>query len=168
MSNKVKKKLVVVVDDDPSIHEIFKKILEPYKEIKVLIARNAGEILKLISSMKPDAIILDLMMPYGDAKKTLKGGTDPQNVDTGVRVIRRLREKNKDIWVSVVTARNAPPVIADVKGLLGQKGRMYFKPADDLEIENDLCLALGLKSKVSPSLLGANYRPPSHIQGGNL
>jgi len=166
MSNKAGKKLVAVVDDDPSIQGAFKKSLKLYDDIEVCVAKNAGEILKLISKKKLDLIILDLMMPYGDAKKSLNAETDLHNIDAGIRMLHRLRKNNKDIWVLVLTARNSPPAIREVRELLGQRGRLYFKPANTLEIENDLAVALGLESKVSPILLEANYRPLTSFKGG--
>lgn len=167
MSSTTAKKYIAIVDEELSIQDNLKKMMEPYDDVEVYIAGDAGEILKLISKKKKlRAIILDLAMPYGNAKTTLKGRTDPQNLDAGIRVLRWLREKDKDIWVSVLTARAAPEVIREVKELLGQRGRIYLKPANNLEIENDLACALEIPSKVPQILLGANYRPP--ILGGSL
>jgi two-component system alkaline phosphatase synthesis response regulator PhoP len=59
------KKKVLVIDDDPDIIEIVKASLakEPYE---ILVAYDGEEGVKAARASKPDAIILDIMMPNKD------------------------------------------------------------------------------------------------------
>lgn len=53
---------VAVIDDDPAIVEVVKTVLES-KKIKVQVANNGEDGVKLIKEYKPDLIILDVQMP---------------------------------------------------------------------------------------------------------
>ena len=55
-------KTILVVDDEPAIFELIKALLEP-EDIKIVIAHNGEEGLKLLVNMIPDLIILDMNMP---------------------------------------------------------------------------------------------------------
>jgi hypothetical protein len=61
----------------------------------------------------------------------------------------------------VVTARVHPPLINKLQLLLGERGRIYLKPFNDLLLENDLAVFLGLESQVPPIFLPKEYAPPS-------
>jgi len=53
---------ILVIDDDPDVHTVVKKILEP-KSYKVLSAYDGGEGLRKVVEERPDLIILDVIMP---------------------------------------------------------------------------------------------------------
>jgi two-component system chemotaxis response regulator CheY len=57
--------LVLVVDDDPDILEAICDILE-VEDYRVAKARNGLEALQKVDVERPDAILLDLMMPVMD------------------------------------------------------------------------------------------------------
>lgn len=57
--------LVLVVDDDPDILEAISDILE-VEQYRVVKARNGLEALERVEAERPDAILLDLMMPVMD------------------------------------------------------------------------------------------------------
>jgi CheY-like chemotaxis protein len=57
--------LVLVVDDDPDILEAICDILE-VEAYRVVKARNGLEALQKVDVERPDAILLDLMMPVMD------------------------------------------------------------------------------------------------------
>jgi CheY-like chemotaxis protein len=57
--------LVLVVDDDPDILEAICDILE-VEAYRVVKARNGLEALQRVDAERPDAILLDLMMPVMD------------------------------------------------------------------------------------------------------
>jgi two-component system chemotaxis response regulator CheY len=57
--------LVLVVDDDPDILEAITDILE-VEDYRVAKARNGVEALERVEAERPDAILLDLMMPVMD------------------------------------------------------------------------------------------------------
>lgn len=62
--------VVLVIDDDPSVHEIIQHVLKK-QQLKILSAFNGEEGLKLARESQPFAIILDLMMPIMDGWEVL-------------------------------------------------------------------------------------------------
>jgi CheY-like chemotaxis protein len=63
MSKGVKKK-VLVVDDEPNVRQLVKRILS--REYSVIEAENGEEAVNLAGSTKPAIIIMDMMMPVMD------------------------------------------------------------------------------------------------------
>ena len=56
---------ILVVDDEPGITELLTDILE-FHGYPVLVANNAEEALDVLQVQRPDAILVDLMMPSVD------------------------------------------------------------------------------------------------------
>ncbi|MBW2741453.1 MAG: response regulator transcription factor, partial [Deltaproteobacteria bacterium] len=84
MSSNAKKK-VVLVEDDPEVRKIIRETLSPYfQDIKVFEATNAGVAMNLLfpdpPDNRPDALILDLMMPYGEAGQELDSDSDHDQI----------------------------------------------------------------------------------------
>ncbi len=87
------KKKILVVDDEPDMVEMLKLILES-ASYEVLTAYDGQEGVEKARSDRPDAIILDLMMPRKDgfqACKELKG--DPATTMIPVLVLTAISEK---------------------------------------------------------------------------
>jgi two-component system response regulator VicR len=84
------KKTILVVDDDPSILEIVSLMLKAEK-YKVITAGSGKECLDIVKTVKPDYILLDIMMPLMD----------------GWEVLRKIKSKKdlKDIPVAMLTAK---------------------------------------------------------------
>jgi len=53
---------ILVIDDDPDVHTVVKKTLEP-QSYKVLSAYDGFEGLRKVVDERPDLIILDVIMP---------------------------------------------------------------------------------------------------------
>jgi two-component system alkaline phosphatase synthesis response regulator PhoP len=53
---------ILVIDDDPDVHTVVKKILEP-QSYKVVSAYDGFEGLRKVVDERPDLIILDVIMP---------------------------------------------------------------------------------------------------------
>jgi len=56
------KKKILVVDDDPGVVELLKEILTA-QNYRVISARNGDEAIKKVREEKPDAIVLDVVLP---------------------------------------------------------------------------------------------------------
>ena len=139
MSNNAKKK-VILVEDDPEVRKIIRETLSPYfQDIDVFEATNAGEAMNLLfpasPGNRPDALILDLMMPYGEAGQALDSDSDQDQIETGVRLLDYLRNREKTelsthiaypLWVAVVTARNNPHLIQIEKPYLQYQINLYY------------------------------------------
>lgn len=62
---------VLVVDDEPRVGQLFKKVLSE-EGYRVLTASSGREALALASEAKPDLILLDIVMPDLDGVSTLR------------------------------------------------------------------------------------------------
>ena len=166
--------LILVVDDEASLVSVVRGYLEQ-AGYGVVTASNGREALFVAREQQPDLIILDLMMPYGTGAQELDANSDRDEVDTGVQLLRHLREREKaeenhysssPLWVAVITARNNPHLIQKLEQLLNGRGRIYLKPFTDFELEHDLAHVLGIDSKVPPALLPDGYVLPKLTNGG--
>lgn len=76
------RKKILVVDDEPDIVEMVQTALEA-ASYQVITACDGKEAIEKTRSEKPDAIILDLMMPGMDgfaASEELKGGQETSHI----------------------------------------------------------------------------------------
>lgn len=65
--------LLLCVDDDPDDVELLCEAVKTIDQRHIcVVARNGGEALKLLETLRPDAIILDVNMPVMDGKETLR------------------------------------------------------------------------------------------------
>ncbi len=65
-------KRILVVDDDDGVREVIQICLEAIAGWKVLPAASGGEALIVAEDQKPDAILLDVMMPDMDGLNTFQ------------------------------------------------------------------------------------------------
>lgn len=76
-------KSILLIDDEPNIAEVIAVCLESFKGWKVQIA-NSGKVgLSIVEALKPDAILLDVMMPIMDGMtvyQNLKKNPVTQNI----------------------------------------------------------------------------------------
>ena len=80
---------VLVVDDDPQLREALTRALE-LDHYRVSTASNGVKALESVTSLRPDVMVLDVMMPY-------VGGLD---------VCRTLRSRKDKLPILVLTARD--------------------------------------------------------------
>lgn len=80
-------KKILVVDDEKDFLEIVKARLEA-NDYEVVTASDGKEALDKVRSEKPDAVLLDVLMPVMD----------------GIDVLKRIRKINKKLPVFIVTA----------------------------------------------------------------
>jgi len=81
------KKKILVVDDEPDFVNVIRLRLEAHN-YEVVTAFSGKEALQKLTSLKPDAVFLDIMMP---------------NLD-GLQVLKKIRSRNKDLPVFIITA----------------------------------------------------------------
>jgi two-component system OmpR family response regulator len=80
---------LLVVDDEPSIRELLTASLR-FAGFEVVPAGDGAEALRLAELQRPDLVVLDVMLPDLD----------------GFSVVRRLRERGRDMPVLFLTARD--------------------------------------------------------------
>src|SRR4029077_6641998 len=81
---------VLVVDDEPSLAELLSSVLR-YEGWSVRTAGTGAEAVKAGREFRPDAVVLDIMLPDFD----------------GIEVMRRLRAELPDVCVLFLTSRDA-------------------------------------------------------------
>jgi two-component system response regulator MprA len=81
---------VLVVDDDRAVRESLRRSLE-FNGYRVSMASDGAEALAGIGTVKPDVVVMDVMMPRLD----------------GIEATRALRAAGHDVPILVLTARDA-------------------------------------------------------------
>lgn len=156
-------KRVLLVEDDEGVMDTLQRIVGRLgSDVEAVKAVDAGEAIRILrtrdTSSRIDAMILDVMMPYGNAELELAGRSDPGMDDTGVHLLEKLRQEESEtgverLWVGVVTARIHHTVLQRIEDLIGDSGRLYPKPFPTLLLQHHLACALGIESKVPKALL---------------
>jgi len=90
-------KKIMVVDDEPDTVDLVKLVLET-EGFEVMTAYSGSECLMKLDKEKPDAVLLDIMMPEMD----------------GWEVFKKIREKYSELPVAMLTVRNQ-----DIDKMLG-------------------------------------------------
>jgi len=121
---------VVVIDDDPSIREVAAVALSAVGGHEVHTAGTGAEGLDLARRVRPDAILLDVMMPVHD----------------GPTVLGRLRAvpELRDVPVVFLTAKVGSQDISRLDGM-GATG-VLTKPFNPLDLSAELAQVLGWPS----------------------
>lgn len=104
-------KKILIVEDDQYLIDAYQAKLGHSKTIKIEIARDGNEALDIIATSKPDAIILDLVMP---------------NLD-GFGFLKELKEKHVSIPIVVSSNLDAPQ---DIKRAMDLGAEDYFTKSD--------------------------------------
>ena len=107
-----KKKRVLLVEDDESVRRMVRVSLE-MNEYDVIEAKDGLEGLLLLEMEKPDAVVLDLMMPDVG----------------GERMLAQLRSAPETKRTPVVIITGKPEVAPEVIGLVGREN-FFPKPFD--------------------------------------
>ena len=89
MPAKPAKSRVLVVDDDKAVRESLRRSLE-FNGYEVTLAGDGAEALAVISSARPDVVVMDVMMPRLN----------------GLEATRALRSAGNDVAILVLTARD--------------------------------------------------------------
>jgi DNA-binding response OmpR family regulator len=103
---------VLVVEDDPSVRGLLQTILED-EALDVVLAADGEEGLRLARTIRPDVVLLDVMMPG-------LGGPD---------VIRRLRQPDGTLPFAILVVTGAAEVVAPLRSELGPDS-VLEKPFD--------------------------------------
>ena len=82
---------MLVVDDDDSVREVTQMALELVAKWHVLAATGGAAAITLAQEHRPDAVLLDLMMPVVDGRATFEA--------------LRADERTRDIPVILLTAK---------------------------------------------------------------
>ena len=92
---------VLIVDDDPTVRESLRGLLEQRGLTPVGAASNGHEAVSLASSLEPDVIVMDRMMPGMD----------------GVEATRRIKQTHPDTQVILLSAQLDDEVQREGEGM---------------------------------------------------
>jgi CheY-like chemotaxis protein len=97
---------VLVVDDDDSIREITQMALEVVAGWRVIVAAGGAVALELAREHRPDAVLLDLMMPVVDGRATFLGlQADESTRDIPVVLLTaKLQVSGPQVWDDLAVA----------------------------------------------------------------
>lgn len=120
---------ILLVDDEDDIREVAQMSLEMTAGWEVLTAPSGAEALRLAASERPDAILLDVMMPGMDGPATaraLRASADTAEIPIillTAKVQAADRRRFDDLGVSGVLSKPFDPMelAAQVAGVLGWK-----------------------------------------------
>lgn len=111
------KKKILIVDDEPDFLEVMKVRLEA-NNYEVATASNGDDALDAIKRNKPDAVLLDILMPGMD----------------GLEVLKRIRKTDNKLPVYIITAFSTEERFR-VANKFGASG--FIVKTDDLAKEVD-------------------------------
>lgn len=84
-------KRVLIIEDDPAIHRLYKRLFEHEAGFEVESADNGLTGLELIPVFQPDIILLDIVLPTMDGMEFLRNlKADPTKRDTPVIVVTNM------------------------------------------------------------------------------
>jgi len=92
-------KKIMVVDDEESLVELVKAVLEQ-EDYEVITAADGNECLKKLKSVKPDLILLDMMMPGISGREVCeKIRSDPKtkNLKVAFLTVAKFSETGRDV-----------------------------------------------------------------------
>ena len=122
------KRKILVVDDEQAFLRVLQNRLESM-EYEVVTASNGKEALEKIKTDKPDAVLLDIMMPVLD----------------GIQTLKEIRKTDKNLPVLMLTASSDAERFKSAKDL--NASGFIIKTAD-LKIEmNNISNVLNIAAK---------------------
>lgn len=150
---KLRKIKVCVVDDNRELVGLLEDYISSQDDMEIAgIAHNGQDCLEMLSSIDPDVLVLDIIMPHLD----------------GLAVLERLRELKKGALPNVImlTAFGQE----DVTKKAVELGASYFilKPFDMENLGNHIRQVSGKSSQVSRKVPSSNYRPQTEQKPKNL
>ncbi|MFA4829443.1 MAG: response regulator [Thermodesulfovibrionales bacterium] len=110
------KNKILIVDDSQAIRKSLRELLEKNKYNVIGEAGSGAEAIKLFSSLSPDIVMLDIIMPQLG----------------GVETLRMLRSLNKDVKIIMVSALDS---LDRVKECLKAGANHYIlKPFEEAKV----------------------------------
>jgi two-component system, sensor histidine kinase and response regulator len=108
--------LIAVVDDEPRNRNLLRAYLEP--EFRVVEAADGEKALEVVASMRPDLVLLDVMLPTID----------------GIEVCRRLKEERQDDYLPILLITALEAQEDRNRGLSCGADDFLTKPVDRTEL----------------------------------
>lgn len=127
---------IVIADDHAMMREGIKKLLEYDGTIKVIAeAADGNECLKILDTIHPDILLLDINMP----------------VKNGIEVLKEIRQKDKELKVLILTVHNEVEYL--VKAIdIGVNGYI-LKDSESSELKKAIFAIISGENFIQPDLI---------------
>jgi CheY-like chemotaxis protein len=140
-------KTVLVIDDDPTIHDLVKRFLNK-QGFKIRTANSGEEGLRLARTIRPQAITLDVMMPGMNGWSVLTAlKANPQTADIPVVMMTMVDDQNlgyalgaAEYLLKPVQAKQLGAILDKYKSDLTSNSILVVE--DDLDTRTMLCRQL--------------------------
>ena len=126
----MKRLLVLVVDDEPNLCTVLRRVLK-IEGYKVITALDGKKALRLIKEKRPDIILLDIVMPGMNGRE----------------VCRRARELSPTAKIIYFTGRADSVEPAKLRELHGEVDAFVAKPATGKQILSAISRVLPRKDR---------------------
>ena len=108
---------ILVVDDDPNLRVLLRQMLE-LRGFEVVDAEDGEDALNVVAEAKPDAVVLDVMMPIMD----------------GITVCKRLRSQPETAQLPIIMLSGKASQEAVEEGLQAGANKYLCKPIPMAEL----------------------------------
>ena len=91
-------KKILIVDDEESIREVVSAVIEP-EGYKITLASDGADCLEKLKTLKPDLILLDMMMPGMSGRETcekIRANPKTKNLKVAFLTVARFSESGKE------------------------------------------------------------------------
>jgi len=139
--NDLKEYKILIIDDEKMLLQMYKTKFEK-EGFQVAIEENGLDGLNRAVEMKPDIILLDMMMPGIDGMETLKGFRECTSLDVIIVIFSNLNQdksidlqsiKEKGADACLIKANYSPSQVAEkVKELILQKKQKDLKKVNNI------------------------------------
>lgn len=148
-----KKNTILVIDDDPTIHDLLKRFLGK-KGFEIITATTGAEGVRLAKNLQPEAITLDVMMPGMDGWSVLTSlKANPQTADIPVIMMTMVDDQNLGYALGA-TEYLLKPIDSKKLEIILEK----FKPASETDsimvVEDDP----GIREMLGRQLRAENWK----------
>ena len=90
---------IMVVDDEPNLIELVSAVLE-VEGFEIIPASSGKECIEKLKSVKPDLILIDMMMPSMSGRETcelIRNNPETKNIKILFVTVARFSESGKDV-----------------------------------------------------------------------
>lgn len=127
MSQTTSRKTILFIDDEEYILQIVQTCVEVFSEWKPVIANSADEGFAAVLTTKPDAIVLDMMMPNVDGFSFINRlKSDPQFVNIPIILLTARADLIEPHRIALLGVQGVIPkpfyvlsLVSEIKKILG-------------------------------------------------
>jgi CheY-like chemotaxis protein len=108
--------VILIVEDQPSNREVLRAFFESYETLRVIEAANGQAALKMIESIRPDLILMDIQMPVMDgyeATQLLKAHPQWQSIPV-IAITAYAMKGQREQFQTIFDAYLSKPVVKQI------------------------------------------------------